>query len=113
MTSMFAVTAMRNMALALAVLAASTLIEPAFSPARAESVAAVVNRTPITSSDVAHRVAFLRLQHQKADAKTARDALVEETLKRQEVARVKMSVSTDDVDKAFERFAAGNKMTAP
>jgi peptidyl-prolyl cis-trans isomerase SurA len=112
MTLMFAVTATRNLALALAVLAASSLFEPALSSARAASqVAAVVNKTAITSSDVTHRIAFLRLQHQKADAKTARDQLVEETLKRQEIARVKMSVSTEDVDKAFGRFASGNKMT--
>ncbi|WP_425374227.1 SurA N-terminal domain-containing protein [Neorhizobium lilium] len=107
-------TAARNVALALAALAASTLIEPAFAPAWAAGggteVAAVVNRQPITSSDVAHRVAFLKLQHQKGDAKTAREQLVDEMLKRQEVARVKMSVSTEDVDKAFQRFAIGNKL---
>lgn len=110
---MFAVTATRNLALALAALAASVLVEPAFSPARAAGtdVAAVVNKQPITSSDVQHRIAFMRLQHQKADAKAAREQLVEETLKRQEIARVKMSVSTDDVDKAFARFATANKLT--
>jgi peptidyl-prolyl cis-trans isomerase SurA len=110
---MFAVTAMRKTALALAVLAGSAAIAPGFAPAQAASeVAAVVNKTAITSSDVAHRTAFLRLQHQKADAKTAREQLVEESLKRQEIARVKMSVSTEDVDKAFARFASGNKLTA-
>ena len=110
---MFAVTATRKVALAFAALAASALIQPAFAPARAAGtdVVAVVNRQPITSSDVAHRVAFLRLQHQKADSKVAREQLVDEMLKRQEIARAKMSVSTDDVDKAFVRFAQGNKIT--
>lgn len=109
---MFAMTATRKLVLAAAVLAASVVIQPAVQQAQAASeVAAVVNRTAITSTDVAKRVAFLRLQRQKADTKTAREALVDEALKRQEIARVKMSVSTEDVDKAFERFSAGNKLS--
>jgi peptidyl-prolyl cis-trans isomerase SurA len=78
----------------------------------ASSVKAVVNGVAITSDDVAKRVNFLRLQHQKGDLnKMAKDQLVDETLKRQEVARVHMSVSTEDVDAAFARFAKGNKMS--
>lgn len=113
MTFMFAVSATRNLALGLAALAASAVITPIGTQAFAveSAVAAVVNRQPITSSDVAHRVAFLRLQHQKPDQKVAREQLVDEMLKRQEVARVRMSVSTEDVDKAFDRFAAGNKIS--
>src|SRR5690606_29283293 len=65
----------------------------------------------ITSTDISRRAAFLRLQRQKSDTKTARDQLVEETLKRQEIARTRMSVSTSDVDRAFERFAASNKLS--
>jgi peptidyl-prolyl cis-trans isomerase SurA len=111
---MFAGTATRNTLMALAALAASTLAMPTIAGAQtASSVAAVVNKTPITTADVAHRLAFLRLQHRKADNKTARDQLVEETLKRQEISRVKMSVSTEDVDKSFARFATSNKMTVP
>ncbi|OHV76276.1 peptidylprolyl isomerase [Rhizobium sp. LCM 4573] len=109
---MFAMTATRKLAFALAILAASVAIEPVSSTAQAASeIVAVVNKTPITSSDVAKRAAFLRLQRQKADTKTAREQLIEETMKRQEIARVRMSVSTEDVDKAFARFAASNKMT--
>lgn len=110
---MFAMTATRRLALAMAVLAASVVVQPVVQQAQAASeIAAVVNRTPITSTDVARRAAFLRLQRQKADTKTAREAMVEEILKRQEISRMRMSVSTDDVDKAFERFAASNKMNA-
>lgn len=108
---MFAMTATRKLAFVLAMLAASVAIEPAVSSAHAASeIVAVVNKTPITSGDVAKRVAFLRLQRQKPDTKVAREQLVEEALKRQEIARVKTSVSTDDVDKAFARFAASNKL---
>ncbi|WP_376742082.1 SurA N-terminal domain-containing protein [Pseudorhizobium tarimense] len=97
----------------MAALAASVAVEPSFvaTAQAATEIAAVVNKTPITSSDVARRAAFLRLQRQKNDIKTARDQLVEEALKRQEIARVRMSVSTDDVDKAFARFAASNKLS--
>ncbi len=104
--------ATRRLLVAVAVLAASVAIEPAHHQAQAASeVVAVVNKTPITSSDVARRAAFLRLQRQKSDTKTARDQLVEEALKREEIARVKMSVSTDDVEKAFARFASSNKLS--
>ncbi|HEX2147471.1 MAG TPA: peptidylprolyl isomerase [Pseudorhizobium sp.] len=109
---MSAMTATRWVLVAVAALAASVAIEPSFAPAQAASeIAAVVNNTPITSSDVARRAAFLRLQRQKSNTKLAREQLVEEALKRQEIARVKMSVSTDDVDKSFARFAASNKLS--
>lgn len=109
---MSAMTATRRVIVAVAALAASVAIEPSYQQAQAASqIAAVVNKTPITSSDVARRVAFLRLQRQKGDNKTALNQLVEEALKRDEIARVKMSVSTDDVEKAFARFAASNKLS--
>ncbi|WP_438617151.1 peptidylprolyl isomerase [Oryzifoliimicrobium ureilyticus] len=79
--------------------------------AAVSEVKVVVNGTAITSGDIAKRMAFLRLQHQKPDMKTAEEQLVDETLKRQEIARVKMSVSKEDVDAAFARFATGNKLT--
>jgi peptidyl-prolyl cis-trans isomerase SurA len=104
--------ATRRVLVAVAALAASVAIEPSYHQAQAASeIAAVVNKTPITSNDVARRAAFLRLQRQKADTKTALNQLVEETLKRDEIARMRMSVSTSDVDQAFERFAASNKLS--
>jgi peptidyl-prolyl cis-trans isomerase SurA len=77
----------------------------------ASEVRVVVNGTALTSGDVAKRQAFLRLQHQKADAKAAEEQLIEQTLKEQEISRVRMSVSKDDVDASFARFATGNKLT--
>ncbi len=108
---MFGVIGTRRLAVAMTVLAASLVIDPIVAAAQSSGVAAVVNRTPVTTADVARRTAFLRLQRQKADTNTAREQLIDETLKRQEIARVKMSVSTDDVDASFARFAASNKMT--
>lgn len=76
------------------------------------AVAVVVNKVAITTSDVARRMAFLKLRHETGDLnKKAKEELVEEQLKRQEIARVGMSVSTSDVDAAFARFSASNKLT--
>lgn len=109
---MSAMTATRTLFVAVAALAASVAIEPAYNSAQAASeIAAVVNKNPITSNDVARRAAFLRLQRQKSDNKSALNQLVDESLKREEIAARRMSVSTDDVDKAFERFASSNKMS--
>lgn len=105
-------TKMRAFVAGAAALAFTLISEPNGSPAFAASeVKVVVNSAVITSGDIAKRVAFLRLQRQKADPKTAQEQLIEETLKRQEIARVRMSVSTQDVDAAYGRFAANNKMS--
>ncbi|THK39787.1 peptidylprolyl isomerase [Ensifer sp. MPMI2T] len=78
----------------------------------ASGVKVIVNNVVITSGDIAKRVAFLRLQRQGGGAEEAKRQLVDEVLKRGEIARVQQSVSTQDVDAAFARFAAGNKMSA-
>ena len=110
---MFARATCRRMAIAATAIAISFVVEPLQAPAFAASeVVAVVNKTPITSSDVAKRVAFLKLQRRTGNLqKMARDELVDEALKREEIARVRMSVSTEDVDRSFERFSAGNKLS--
>lgn len=86
----------------------------AVTPAQAETdVAVVVNKTAITNTDIARRIAFLKLRHETGDLnKKSRNELIDEQLKRQEIARVGMSVSTADVDAAFERFAASNKLSS-
>ncbi|MCA1438995.1 peptidylprolyl isomerase [Ensifer sp. IC4062] len=78
----------------------------------ASGVKVIVNNVVITSGDIAKRVAFLRLQRQGGGAEEAKRQLIDEVLKRGEIARVQQSVSTQDVDAAFARFAAGNKMSA-
>jgi peptidyl-prolyl cis-trans isomerase SurA len=77
----------------------------------ADQIAAIVNTVPITSGDVQHRIAFLRLRRLPATAAKAREELINEQLEREEIIRTQMSVSTDDVDAAVARFAAGNKMS--
>lgn len=105
---------MRAMALGTAIIAtAATAVLPSASPAAAAAsgVEVVVNGSAITSGDVARRAAFLKLQRTKSSTALAREQLVEETLKRAEIARQRMSVSTSDVDASYARFAASNKMS--
>ncbi|WP_312943633.1 peptidylprolyl isomerase [Agrobacterium sp.] len=104
---------LRTVALGTALLALPLFLAPhSFDTnAAASSVAVVVNKNPITSSDIAKRVAFLKLQRQKGDLnKLAREQMIDEALKREEIARMRMSVSTEAVDASFARFAASNKM---
>jgi peptidyl-prolyl cis-trans isomerase SurA len=97
---------------AASLLLASLAIPQAYAPAHAEQIAATVNTIVITSSDVAKRVGLLRLRGVKGNLQqVAKQELVDEVLMRQEVIRTGTSVSTDDVDAAFARFAGGNKMT--
>ena len=97
-----------------------TVIAPAIAPqfmvAQAASsgtaVVAVVNGTPITSGDVAKRVNFLRLQRAKGNLPSmAKQQLVEEALERIGVLTMGTSVSNEEVDAAYGRFAANNKLS--
>ena len=109
----FGKTALRSTAFAFAIFAVPMVIAlPAQQAAAATTVKVVVNKTAITSDDIAKRAAFLKLQRQSGNLPAkAREQLIDEALKREEIARVKMSVSTADVDASFARFASTNKMT--
>ncbi|KQS96629.1 MULTISPECIES: peptidylprolyl isomerase [unclassified Rhizobium] len=98
-------------AVAAMVLACGIALSSAPAVLAASKVVAVVNGTAITSGDVAKRTAFMRLQRQGGGAGVAREQLIDEALKRDEILRVGASVSTTDVDAAVGRFASGNKMT--
>lgn len=86
---------------------------PSVVPVQAATqVVVVVNKTAITNSDVNRRAAFLRLQRRGGNLqKIAKDELIEEALKREEIARVGLSVSTAEVDSAYARFAQSNNMS--
>ncbi|GEO84548.1 molecular chaperone SurA [Ciceribacter naphthalenivorans] len=98
-------------ALALALISGDAFVGVNVAQA-ASQVVAVVNKQAITNGDVARRVAFLRLQRRSGNLnQIAKEEMVEEAIKRQEIARVGMSVSTAEVDAAYQRFASGNKLT--
>ncbi|MBN9070667.1 MAG: peptidylprolyl isomerase [Rhizobiales bacterium] len=97
--------------------AAALALTAAFSPlpggfgtaqAVASEIKYLVNNVPITSYDIQRRAAFIRLQHAKA---SAADQMIEQTLRNQEIARLGIRVSDQEVDQAFANFAKGNKLT--
>jgi peptidyl-prolyl cis-trans isomerase SurA len=97
---------------AASLLLAALIVPQTYVPAQAEQIAATVNSTVITSGDVARRTNFLKLQGAKGNLqKMAKEQLVNEVLQRQEIIRTGTSVSTDDVDAAFARFAKNNNMS--
>ena len=92
-----------------ALLVAATSVSVTVMPpsAFASEIKYVVNDIPITSGDIAHRAAFLRLQHKKGDA--AKE-MVDQTLRVAETKRLGIRIGDAQVEAAYERFASTNKM---
>jgi peptidyl-prolyl cis-trans isomerase SurA len=91
-------------------LAAAAVPQAAMSAG--EQIKAIVNGVVITSGDVAKRVNFLKLRRTPGNLqKIATEEMVNEVLERNEIIRTGMSVSTDDVDAAYARFAKNNRMS--
>jgi peptidyl-prolyl cis-trans isomerase SurA len=93
-------------------LALPLMFVPINTARAASEIKIIVNSQAITSVDIARRVAFLRLQRTGGNlGEKAREQLIEEALKLQEAARIRVLVSDAQVDASFERFAASNKMS--
>ena len=89
------------------------LLVPTSAARAASEIKIIVNNQAITSVDIARRVAFLRLQRTGGNlGEKAREQLIEEALKLQEAARIRVRVSDEQVDASFERFAASNNLSA-
>lgn len=94
----------------LAILVTAAIIPPAIllaPPAYASTIKYIVNDIPITTGDIQHRAAFLRLQHRKGDAA---NEMIEQALKLTEAKRLGIRVTDGQVEDSFERFAKNNKM---
>jgi peptidyl-prolyl cis-trans isomerase SurA len=79
--------------------------------ALASDIKITVNKVPITSLDISHRIAFLKLQRKKGNlSAVATDELIDESLKRNEIRRVGISIPDKAVNDAFANFANGNKL---
>jgi peptidyl-prolyl cis-trans isomerase SurA len=76
-------------------------------PAFASTIKYVVNDVPITSTDIQHRAAFLRLQRRKGDAA---NEMIDQTLRLAEAKRIGIRISDAQVNEAYARFASSNKM---
>ncbi|MBZ9852598.1 peptidylprolyl isomerase [Mesorhizobium sp. CA13] len=93
--------------LALLVAATSVSMTIITPPAFASEIKYVVNDIPITSGDIAHRAAFLKLQRKKGDAG---QEMIDQTLRMAEARRLGIRISDAQVEAAYQRFASSNKM---
>ncbi|MFD1702688.1 SurA N-terminal domain-containing protein [Methylopila henanensis] len=85
----------------------------AAAPARAQSVAVVVNGQPILSSEIKSRAALIALAGggKGGGVAAARDELIDEKLKVAEAKRYGMEASDAQVDAAFASIAQRTKLT--
>ncbi|RCL04033.1 MAG: peptidyl-prolyl cis-trans isomerase SurA [Candidatus Tokpelaia sp. JSC189] len=84
----------------------------AVQAASGTQVAIIVNGNAITNYDIERRAAFLRLQKRSGDlAGPAREELIDETLRRIETKKHNISVSVEEINRAFADFAERNNMT--
>jgi peptidyl-prolyl cis-trans isomerase SurA len=97
-----------------AAVAAGLLLSPAvLAPAAASEIRYVVNNVPVTSYDIQRRAAFVKLQRRKGNANAlAAEELINQTLRDSEVKRLGIRVTDDQVNAAFQRFAASNKLSS-
>jgi peptidyl-prolyl cis-trans isomerase SurA len=94
-----------SFALLIAAAAAPAML--ATTPVQASQIKYVVNDMAVTSGDIQHRAAFLRLQRRKGDAA---NEMIEQTLRMAEAKRLGIRVSDKQVNEAYARFASNNKM---
>ncbi|MDR7032355.1 SurA N-terminal domain-containing protein [Mesorhizobium sp. BE184] len=92
---------------ALLVMATSVLVIVPTPPAFASSIKYVINDIAVTTGDIQHRAAFLKLQRRKGNAE---DEMVEQALKLAEARRIGVRISDKQVNDAYARFASSNKM---
>lgn len=81
-------------------------------PGQAAEIKYVVNKEPITSYDIQRRTAMLRLMQRGGNIRQiATDEMIDQVLRNQEVRRLRISISNQQVDSAYERFAKSNGMS--
>jgi peptidyl-prolyl cis-trans isomerase SurA len=92
-----------GLAAGLAVLALAATIP---LPARAQQIILLVNGTPITDLDIAHREKFIEMSnHKKPSRQEAINSLVDETLELKEAARYSLEPTDADVQQSYESVA--------
>jgi peptidyl-prolyl cis-trans isomerase SurA len=89
-----------------AILAALTLAATLCLPARAQQIVLLVNGTPITDLDIAHREKLIEMSiHKKPARQEVINSLVDETLELREAARYALDPSDADVQSAYDNVA--------
>ncbi len=102
----------RLVASGIALLLAMTAAPVAFGidVAHASEIKYVVNNVPITSYDIQRRAAFFKLQRRAGGAKEASQDMIDQAIRASEIKRYGIQISDQQVDDAYARFAAQNKM---
>ncbi len=93
--------------LAFLVLATPVCLAAMTPPAFASTIKYIVNDTPVTTGDIQHRAAFLKLQRKKGNAA---QEMIDQTLRLTEARRLGIRISDAQVNEAYARFASNNKM---
>jgi len=89
-----------------AALSIFAIIATISSPAQAQQIVLLVNGSPITDLDIAHREKFLEMSnHKKPSRQEAINSLVDETLELKEAARYSLEPSDPDVQSAYDNVA--------
>jgi peptidyl-prolyl cis-trans isomerase SurA len=103
----------RHAAAGLFVVLAALPLGGAAAAVENRGVVAVVNDQPITSFDVEQRIRMTSVlgSGKKLSRKEALELLINDVLKRSETARVKATLSEEQVDAAVERLAKGSGTT--
>lgn len=97
-----------GLAFFLAVAAVSVVFDA--GTAHASEIKYVVNNIPITTYDIQRRAAFFKLQRRAGGAKEAADDMIAQAIRTSEIKRSGIKISDQQVDDAYGRFAAQNKM---
>ncbi|HWK65660.1 MAG TPA: SurA N-terminal domain-containing protein [Rhizobiaceae bacterium] len=95
-------------ALVIGAVAATTTVHGGV--AHASEIKYVVNNIPITSYDIQRRVAFFKLQRRNGDSKQAAQEMIDQAIRTAEIKRAGVRITDDQVDAAYARFAASNKL---
>lgn len=101
----------RQVALSLLMVAVAAMLSVHAAPARASEVAYIINDAPLTSYDISRRAAFLRLQQRPSGNEAAAQEMIDEVLRRQEMARLQIEIPDQAVDEAYNNFASSNNLS--
>ena len=93
-------------------LACAITLGCATAPARAQSLVATVNDSPITTYDVEQRVKLLRVLKQTATPAAALESIIEDRIKAAEVRKYGINPTAQDAGQELARIAAARKIPA-
>ncbi|HWK13835.1 MAG TPA: peptidylprolyl isomerase [Rhizobiaceae bacterium] len=82
------------------------------APAAAQEIRQVINGTAVTNYDIQRRVAFLRVQQRRGNLQNeAAEEMRDQVLRSQEMRRLNIRISEQQLDQSYKNFADSNKLT--